>query len=139
MSDKNEIIPIDGIHNYIFSFRGVQIMIDRDLALLLEVETRRLNEQVRRNIDRFPEEFMFQLTTDEMEYWKSQIATSNKVTMGIRKPPLAFTEQGVAMLAGVLKSKVAIGMSIKIINAFVLMRRFLTANESYGNGYNVKR
>ena len=77
MSSKNEIVLMDSIHSHIFTFRGVQIMIDRDLAQLFEVETKRLNEQVRRNIDRFPAEFMFKLTADEMANWKSQIATFN--------------------------------------------------------------
>jgi len=89
----NEIIKIEDIQNQIFTIRGFQVMIDRDLAEMYGVETRRLNEQVRRNIERFPKEFMFQLTKEEMENWKSQIATSNKVKMGVRKLPLVFTKQ----------------------------------------------
>ncbi len=121
-------IKLDDIQNRIFTIRGLQVMIDRDLAELYQVETRRLNEQVRRNIRRFPDEFMFQLSKEEMEYWKSQIATSNKEKMGLRKPPLAFTEQGVSMLSAVLKSETAIKVSIQIINAFVQMRKFLINN-----------
>jgi len=128
MSNKNPIIPIKLIKNHIFTIRGMQVMIDRDLAKMYNVETRRLNEQVRRNIERFPDEFMFQLTKKETENWKSQIAISNKEKMGIRKPPLAFTEQGVSMLSAVLKSKIAIKVSINIINAFVEMRKFLINN-----------
>jgi ORF6N domain-containing protein len=124
----NEIIKTENIQNRIFTIRGLQVMIDRDLAKMYGVETRRLNEQVRRNIERFPKEFMFQLSKKEMDDWKSQIATSNKVKMGIRKPPLAFTEQGVSMLSAVLKSETAIKVSIQIINAFVEMRRFLINN-----------
>lgn len=103
-------------------------MIDRDLALLYGVETRRLNEQVKRNIERFPEEFMFQMTHDELENWKSQIATSNKETMGLRKLPFVFTEQGVSMLSTVLRSQTAIQTSIQIIKSFVSMRTFLQNN-----------
>ena len=85
MSDKNQIISITNIQNRIYTVRGVQVMMDRDLAEVYGVETRRLNEQVKRNIDRFPEAFMFQLTKEEMEDWKSQFATSNKIKMGFRK------------------------------------------------------
>lgn len=90
-------------------------MLDRDLAELYGVETRRLNEQVKRNIERFPEDFMFQLTKEEFENWKSQIATSNSIVMGARKRPYAFTEQGVAMLSGVLKSSTAVEANIRIM------------------------
>ena len=97
-------------------------MLDRDLAELYGVETRRLNEQVKRNIERFPEDFMFQLTKEEFENWKSQFATSNSIVMGARKRPYAFTEQGVAMLSGVLKSSTAVEANIRIMRAFVSMR-----------------
>lgn len=103
-------------------------MLDRDLAELYEVETRVLNQAVKRNSMRFPAEFMFQLTNEETENWKSQIVMSNSVNMGLRKNPYAFTEQGVAMLSAVLKSPTAIQVSISIINAFVHMRRFLIEN-----------
>jgi phage regulator Rha-like protein len=124
----DKIIKIEDIQNQIYSIRGFQVMIDRDLAEMYGVETRRLNEQVRRNIERFPESFMFQLTKEEMGNWKSQFATSNKVKMGVRKPPLAFTEQGVSMLSSVLNSNTAIKVSIRIINAFVDMRKFILHN-----------
>ena len=126
----NKIIKADDIQNRIFNIRDQQVMIDRDLAEMYGVETRRLNEQVKRNIDRFPREFMFQLTLSEMEDWKSQFAISNKVKMGIRKPPYAFTEQGVSMLSAILKSETAIKVSIQIINAFVEMRKFIILNAS---------
>ncbi len=116
------------IQNRIYTIRGMQVMIDRDLANLYNVETRRLNEQVKRNIERFPDEFMFRLSQEEMKHWMSQIAISNKEKMGLRKPPLAFTEQGVSMLSSVLKSKPAIRVSIQIIKAFVEMRKFLVNN-----------
>ncbi|MDA3861165.1 MAG: ORF6N domain-containing protein [Melioribacteraceae bacterium] len=123
-----KIIKTVNIQNQIYTIRGMQVMIDRDLAELYQVETRRLNEQVKRNLKRFPKEFMFQLSKEEMENWKSQIATSNKEKMGLRKPPLAFTEQGVSMLSAVLNSETAIKVSIQIINAFVEMRKFLINN-----------
>ena len=81
--------------------RGKQVMLDRDLAAIYGVETRRLNEQVKRNIERFPDDFMFQLTKEEFEEWKSQFATSKSIIMGARKLPYAFTENGVAMLSSV--------------------------------------
>ncbi|MDY0328170.1 MAG: ORF6N domain-containing protein [Arcobacteraceae bacterium] len=115
------------ISNKIYNIRGLQVMIDRDLAELYHVETRRLNEQVKRNIERFPEEFMFQLSKEEFENWKSQFATSND-KMSLRKIPYVFTEQGVSMLATVLNSKIAIDISIKIIKAFVNMRKFISNN-----------
>jgi ORF6N domain len=103
-------------------------MLDRDLAELYEIETRALNQAVKRNAERFPEEFMFQLTMEELENWKSQIVISNKEIMGLRKLPFAFTEQGVSMLSAVLKSTVAVSISIKIIKSFVQMRRFISNN-----------
>lgn len=124
----NNLIKSEDIQNKIYTFRGVQVMIDRDLAELYGVDTRRLNEQVKRNIERFPTEFMFQLNEKELEHWKSQIAISNKEKMGLRKLPYVFTEQGVAMLSAVLKSETAIKVSIHIIGAFVAMRRFMLSN-----------
>ena len=101
-------------------------MLDRDLAELYGVETKRLNEQVKRNIERFPEDFMFQLTSNEFDNLKSQIATSS--WGGVRKLPYAFTEQGVAMLSGVLKSPTAVEVNIRIMRAFVSMRHFMANN-----------
>ncbi len=119
------------IKSKIYTIRDKQVMLDRDLAELYGVENRRLNEQVKRNIERFPLEFMFQLTKDELENWKSQFATSNKELMGLRKMPYVFTEQGVSMLSAVLKSKTAIDISIKIINSFVNMRKLISSNHFY--------
>jgi hypothetical protein len=134
-----ELIGYNRIQSCIYSIRGLQVMLDSDLSTLYGVEVKRLNEQVKRNIERFPAEFMFQLTTDEYDFLryqpgtlkniqnlKSQIATSS--WGGKRKNPYAFTEQGVAMLAGVLKSETAVKTSIQIINAFVAMRRFIATN-----------
>ena len=88
------------ISSKIVTLRGQQVMIDRDIAALYGVETKRLNEQVRRNIERFPDDFMFQLTEKELENWKSQFATSNKEIMGLRKMPYAFTEEGPSTSSG---------------------------------------
>ena len=116
------------IENKIFIIRGLQVMVDRDIAELYGVETRRLNEQVKRNIERFPKEFMFQLTDEEFANWMSQFATSNSDKMGLRKKPYVFTEHGVTMLASVLKSETAVKASIQIVKAFVSMRHFLQNN-----------
>jgi len=121
---------ISEIQNLIFTFRGKQVMIDRDLAEMYHVETRTLNQAVKRNIQRFPKSFRFQLSEMEFEHWKSQIVMSNEDKMGLRRPPFAFTEQGVAMLSAVLKSKTAIQVSIQIMNAFTEMRKFIAVNAS---------
>ena len=106
--------------------RGQQVMLDRDLALLYGVETKRLNEQVKRNIERFPDDFMFQLGKEDVEILKSQNATSS--WGGDRRLPYAFTEQGIAMLSSVLKSQTAVDVNIRIMRAFVSMRRFIATN-----------
>ncbi|NUM70874.1 MAG: ORF6N domain-containing protein [Ignavibacteriaceae bacterium] len=116
------------IQDKIFNIRGMQVMLDRDLADFYGVETRVINQAVKRNIDRFPVEFMFRLTKEEVEYWKSQIVISNKEIMGLRKAPFAFTEAGVAMLSAVLRSETAVKMSVVIIKAFVEMRKFIIRN-----------
>ena len=116
------------IQNKILVIRNQQVMIDRDIAELYGVETRILNQAVKRNMERFPNEFCFQLNEDEFEKWKSQFVISNSIKMGLRKRPFAFTEQGVAMLSAVLKSDKAVTASIQIIKAFVSMRRFLLSN-----------
>ena len=120
----------DSIRSRILTIRGVQVMLDRDLAELYGVPTKALNQAVKRNSERFPEQFMFQLNKGELENWKSQIVTSNieleqYVKMGVRRAPFAFTEQGIAMLSAVLKSNTAITVSIRIMDAFVAMRRAL--------------
>ena len=90
------------IQNKIYEIRGQRVMLDRDLAEMYGVPTKALNQAVKRNIERFPEDFMFQLTTEETQIWKSQIVTSNSIKMGLRRNPYAFTELGVAMLSSVL-------------------------------------
>ena len=103
-----QILPDKAIINKIYVMRGKKVMADRDLAELYGVETRVLNQAVRRNGKRFPEDFMFQMTSKEVQDWKSQIVISNTEKMGLRKPPLVFTEQGVAMLSSVLNSERAV-------------------------------
>lgn len=124
------VLDQNGIESLILTIRGKQVMIDRDLAELYGVETKRLNEQVKRNRERFPADFCFQLNELEFEDWRSQFATSNSDKMGVRRAPYAFTEQGVAMLASVLKSETAITASVKIMRAFVAMRRFIAQNSN---------
>lgn len=117
----------DYIQSCIYFVRGNQVMLDRDLAKLYQVETSQLNRQVKRNITRFPEDFMFQLTTEEFNALKCQNGTSS--WGGDRRAlPHAFTEQGIAMLAGLLRSEVAINANVAIMRAFVTMHRFLSAN-----------
>jgi len=120
-----DIIPKDRIEAKIFEFRGKKIMLDRDLASLYRVETRVLNQAVRRNIERFPEDFMFQLSKEELENWRSQIVMSNSEKMGMRRQPYAFTEHGILMLSNVLKSNRAIKVSIQIVRVFNKMREMI--------------
>ncbi len=145
--------PLEQIEDLIHVIRGKQVMLDRDLARLYGVETGRLNEQVKRNIERFPDDFMFQLskeefenwksqfaisnidssrsqfaTLDDEEKWKSQIAISNSIKMGARKLPYAFTENGVAMLSSVLRTPLAISTNIQIMRAFTASRHFWASN-----------
>ena len=118
---------IEVIKHRIYEVRGQRVMLDRDLAELYNVETRALNQAVRRNIDRFPEDFMFVMTEDEMNAWKSQIVMSNSIRMGMRRPPVVFTELGIAMLSSVLRSETAIQVNINIMRAFVAIRHAIGA------------
>lgn len=128
MADTKEIQTLN-IESKILTVRNQQVMLDKDIAELYGVETKVLNQAVKRNIERFPEEFMFQLDKVEYEVLRSQIVTSKKETRGGRQYlPYAFTEQGVAMLSAVLKSNQAIQVSIQIMKVFVAMRRFFQNN-----------
>ncbi len=118
----NELIM--PIRSKIYIIRGKQVMLDRDLAELYQVENRALNQAVKRNSERFPDDFMFQLTKEEFENWKSQIVISNSDIMGLRKMPYAFTEEGVYMLSSVLRSPVASQTSIAIVRTFTKLREF---------------
>ncbi len=115
------------IKNLIYTIRGKQVMIDSDVAMLYHYETKRVNEAVKRNIERFPAEFCFQLTSAEYEVLKTQFATSN-IRGGKHKLPYVFTEKGIIMLSGLLKNSVAIEVSIRIVEAFVEMRKFISTN-----------
>jgi hypothetical protein len=117
------------IVNKIYVIRTLKVMIDKDLAELYGVETRILNQAVRRNLKRFPEDFMFQMTQQEFSDWKSQIVITKSEKMGLRKPPLVFTEQGVAMLSSVLNSDRAISVNIQIIRVFSRMRQMLETHK----------
>ena len=128
MNEKNNIVPIDeklniakseteNIKNLIYTIRGKQVMLDSDVAMLYHYPTKRINEAVRRNIERFPENFCFKLTEIEAENYG-----------GRRTLPYVFTEQGIAMLSGLLRNQVAIQVSIRIMNAFVEMRKFIARN-----------
>lgn len=124
---QTAIIPDEQVISKIYLIRGQKVMLDRDLAALYQVETRTLNQAVQRNIDRFPKDFMFQLTRQEFENLKSQIVTSS--WGGVRKLPFAFTEQGVAMLSGVLNSAVAIKVHIQIIRVFAKMKSLILTHK----------
>jgi len=123
-----ELVPIELIASKIYLIRGIKVILDRDLAELYGVETKVLKQAVRRNIDRFPADFMFEMTETEFEDWRSQFVTSNSDRMGLRYKPMAFTEQGVAMLSSVLKSKRAIEVNIAIMRAFVKLREMMTTH-----------
>ena len=128
--DENFIIPSERIVSKILIIRNKKVMLDRDLAELYGVKTMVLNQAVKRNIKRFPGDFMFQLNKEEMNNWKSQIVISKSERMGLRKLPYVFTEQGVAMLSSVLNSDRAISVNIQIIRTFTKIRELLATNES---------
>lgn len=136
IQDNEQIVDVEitenTIKNLIYVVRGQQVMLDSDLAILYQVETKRVNEAVKRNKKRFPETFCFQLTEEEFINLKSQFATSSLESDnghgGKRKLPYVFTEQGIAMLSAILRSDAAVQVSIKIMNTFVQMRRFLANN-----------
>jgi phage regulator Rha-like protein len=131
MADKNIVvsIPDEVIMSKIYLIRGRKVMLDRDLAELYGVETKQLKRAVRRNIERFPEDFMFEMTKEELENWRYQFGTSNKERMGLRVPPFIFSEHGAVMLACVLNSVRAITVNIQIIRIFNKMREILLAHK----------
>jgi hypothetical protein len=120
-----ELLP-DRIAGAIVILRGEKVMLDRDLAKLYGVEVKALNQAVKRNIERFPADFMFQLTPEETQILRSQTVTSS--WGGVRKPPYAFTEHGVAMLSAVLRSPMAVQVSIEIVRTFVRLRQLVGTN-----------
>jgi hypothetical protein len=123
-------VPAEIIERRIYLIRGRRVMLDSDLAGLYQAETRVLVQAVKRNLDRFPDDFMFQLSPDELKNWRSQIVISNPAArMGLRRSPYAFTEQGVAMLSSVLNSKRAIQVNILIMRAFVKLREVMATHK----------
>ena len=122
------IVPLEVVKSRIYLLRGQKVLLDSDLAELYGVETRRLNEQVHRNLKRFPDDFMFQLNDQEFTGLMSQFATSKSGRGGRRKLPYAFTEQGIAMLSSVLHTERAVQVNIAIMRAFVQMRELALSN-----------
>ncbi|MBW8051399.1 MAG: ORF6N domain-containing protein [Cytophagales bacterium] len=123
------LVPNEVIASKIYLIRGQKVMLDRDLAQLYSVETKQLKRAVKRNIERFPVDFMFEFTKDEFENWRCQFGTSNSEKMGLRYPPFAFTEHGVLMLSSVLNSKRAVQMNIQIMRIYTRMREILLSNK----------
>ena len=137
MAENTELMTVDNICNRVYVIRGQQVMLDYDLAEIYGYEVKRLSEQVKRNIARFPEDFMFQLTKDEIpaDFLKSHFATlnenGNKRGLHIKKLPYAFTEQGIYMLATVLRGKLAEQQSIFIMRTFREMRHYIRQNQQF--------
>jgi hypothetical protein len=129
MGDKKALVPEEVIVRKILFVRGEKVLLDRDLAELYGAETRVLKQAVRRNRKRFPKDFMFELTKQEFKDWRSQFVISNSDKMGLRYRPMAFTEQGVAMLSSVLNSDRAIEVNIAIMRAFVQLRKMIASNK----------
>jgi hypothetical protein len=132
MTESRVSVPVERIEKAIYLIRGEKVMLDRDLAKLYEIPTKAFKQAVRRNIDRFPNDFMFVLDRIEFEAWRSQFVTSKSDLRGLRHPPMAFTEQGVAMLSSVLNSARAVQVNIAIMRTFVRLRQMLTSNADLG-------
>ena len=126
---ETELVSSEQITEKIYIIRGVKVMLDWDLAALYRVEPKYLKQSVRRNLNRFPDDFMFELSKEEFENLRSQIETSESDKKNLRYPPMAFTEQGVAMLSSVLRSDRAIQVNIKIMRTFTKMRNMIAENE----------
>ena len=125
---KDSMIPVETIQKAIYLGRSQKVMLDRDLAAMYGVPTKALKQAVRRNVTRFPADFMFVLTRRELVDWRSQFVTSNSDRMGLRHAPMAFTEQGVAMLSSVLNSERAIQVNIAIMRTFTQLRQMLASH-----------
>jgi len=123
-------VPEERLLHHIYIIRGKKVMLDKDLASLYGIETKRLKEQVRRNRNRFPADFMFELNKKEFENWRSQFATSNSEIMGMRHAPFAFTEHGILMLSSVLNTDRAIKVNIRIMRIFIKMREMLHTHKA---------
>jgi len=133
MSKKNNAlaVPDELVMNKIYLIRNQKVMLDRDLAELYQVETKVLKQAVKRNMKRFPEDFLFEMTELEFKNWRSQFVTSNSDKMGLRHLPFCFTEQGVAMLSGILNSDRAIAVNIQIMRVFTRIRQMLSDNTEF--------
>src|SRR5688572_29220555 len=130
MAKANKVsMPDELVVNKIYLIRGKKVMIDRDLAELYGIVTKALKQAVRRNIGRFPSDFMFEMSPEEFQNWRSQFVTSNSEKMGLRYMPFCFTEQGVAMLSSILNTETAINVNIQIIRVFTRMRELMLANK----------
>lgn len=129
MSKKQVSIPDEAVISKIYEVRGQKVMIDRDLAELYGVETRRLKEQVRRNKDRFPDDFMFEMNKEEFTAWREMAAISDQDKQGLRYAPFCFTEHGVLMLSSVLNSKQAIQVNIQIMRVYTRMKKMLLTHK----------
>lgn len=125
---SGKLIPMERIESKILLLRGQKVMLDRDLALLYGIDAKSLKRAVRRNIDRFPVDFMFVLAQQELKDWRRQFGTSKSDRLGLRYPPMAFTEPGVAMLSSVLNSQRAIRVNIAIMRAFIRLRQILATH-----------
>jgi hypothetical protein len=126
---KTTMLPDEVVMSKIYLVRGQKVMIDRDLSELYGVDTRQLKQAVRRNIARFPEDFMFEMTPQEFQHWKTQIVPSSSDKKGLRYRPFCFTEAGVAMLSSILNSETAIRVNIQIIRVFTKMRELMSTNK----------
>jgi len=122
-------VPDEVIMSKIYLIRGVKVLLDRDLAQLYGVETKVLKQTVRRNKKRFPSDFMFEMSFEELQQWRSQFVTSISDIMGLRHPPFCFTEHGVLMLASILNSDRAIHINIQIVRVFIKMRQIFQTNK----------
>jgi hypothetical protein len=125
---QSSLIPVERIEKAIYLIRGQKVMLDRDLAVLYGISTKVLKQAVRRNIDRFPDDFMFVLSSAEFQNWRSQFVTSKADRVGLRHAPMAFTEHGILMLSSVLNSNRAVQVNIEIMRAFVKLRQMLASN-----------
>lgn len=131
-----EDVSLAKIENMIYVVRGQKVMIDFDLAELYGVETKALKRAVRRNLNRFPEDFMFEMTKEELNNWRCQFGTSNSIKMGLRTQPFVFTELGVAMLSSILNSEQAINVNIAIMRIFAKLRSFLLLEKGLNDRMN---
>jgi ORF6N domain len=125
---NENLVPDEVVARKIYFLRGIKVMLDRDLAEMYGVETKRLKEQVRRNIERFPPDFMFEMDKDEFENWRNQNASSNSEFMGLRHAPFAFSEHGVLMLSSVLNTPRAIAVNIRIMRIFTKLKEIVLSN-----------